>query len=425
MKRRLFLVAAFLLAAIVAPAFPRTKTQRMAEALDAPGGVFGSSAWGMMAVSFRGDTLADLHSRKRLVPASNLKLVTTGAALLALGEDYRFGTTLATDGYVRDSVLCGNLYVIGGGDPLMGTLFPYLPAPGETFVRWKQVLLDNGIAALGGDIVADGSYFSGERRHPDWSTEDAVTKDGVVPSGLTWRGDMEDPLPDGPLAAATHFRNWLVADSCIFAGLSVPRELPEGQAAPDSLYVLGTVPSEPLGSIVSVTNHRSDNFCAETLLKALGKKYAGADDYDSSVASLRKALAPLGLMARSGSMRFSDGSGLSRKNYVSPDFFVSFLRAMARTGEYGAFLESLPRPGGEDGTLRDRMPKAPASVKGRIYMKSGSLGGVRCFSGYILSADGNPSRTIAFSVMVNNYVGSQAVLASKLDELILSLAAEN
>lgn len=422
MKRLLTIAAAvLLLAGFARAASPRTAAQRLARSLDAPGGAFESSVWGVLAVNFSGDTLADLNRNRRMVPASNLKLLTTGAALLTFGGDHRFVTTFATDGAVRDSVLCGNLYIIGGGDPLIGTLFPYLPSPGETFGRWKSVLSGAGIKAIEGRIIADGSFFEGELRHPDWSTEDEMTKDGVVPSGLTWRGNMDDLLPDGPLAAAVHFRDWLDVDSTF---LAVGADACEGYAT-DSLTVLGTVASAPLREIVSITNHRSDNFCAETMLKALGKQYNGSDDYSSATAALRSALAPLGLKARSASMRFSDGSGLSRKNYVSPDFLVSFLRAMARTGVYPDYLESLPRPGRSDGTLKPRMAKAPAAVKDRIFMKSGSLGGVRCFSGYILPSDGNKAKTIAFSVMVNNYVGNQTVLASRLDELILALAAEN
>ena len=49
-----------------------------------------------------------------------------------------------------------------------------------------------GITRISGDIIGDGSYFKGERHHGDWSIEDEQTKDGVVPCGLTWRGQMGD-----------------------------------------------------------------------------------------------------------------------------------------------------------------------------------------------------------------------------------------
>ena len=420
--------------------------QRAVEALDAKGGALEHSVWGILAVTFDGDTLACLNPGKCMVPASNMKLVTTAGAYLKLGRNYRFTTSLATDGTVQDSILCGNLYIRGGGDPLTGNLFDYLPEEDIPFGKWRKVLEANGIRRIEGDIVGDGSYFSGELRHTDWSSEDERSKDGVVPSGLTWRGKMGDSIPDGPLAAATHFRRWLVQNgievngsACeLVAGGAVYGSFLSGPGrggsgvndtpatvSADSLTVLGTAQSATLNHIALIANHQSDNFCAETLLKAIGKAADGSDDYDTALEALHRALSPLGMAGPSRKMRFADGSGLSRKNYLSPEFLVGVLRAMARTSFYTDYLNSLPRPGRKDGTLQTRLPKAPAAVKNRIYMKSGSMNGVRCFSGYILPSGGNSRKTIAFSVMVNNYVGRQSELAPVLDDLILKLANEN
>ena len=428
----------------------QTKTvQTSVEALDSKGGALGHAVWGVLAVNFKGDTLAKLNKGKCMVPASNMKLVTTAAAYLKLGRDYRFNTTIATDGQIKDSTLCGNLYIIGGGDPLIGNLFSYLPKEDVPFSKWNKILTDNGIAQIEGAVVGDGSYFCGELRHSDWSTEDERSKDGVVPSGLTWRGKMGDSIPDGPLAAATHFRRWLIANGTPVSGTAAEtgvrqpsdRQCPdraplEGHGGalclsrtaivmPDSLTILGTAQSATLNHIASIANHQSDNFCAETLLKAIGKSNNGSDDYDTATTALHRALSPIGLAGPSAGMRFADGSGLSRKNYLSPEFLVSLLRGMARSRYYKDYLHSLPRPGRADGTLKTRLPKAPSAVKDRIYMKSGSMNGVRCFSGYILPSDGNTQNTICFSIMVNNYVGSQTKLAPVLDALILELANEN
>ncbi len=428
----------------------QTKTvQTSVEALDSKGGALEHSVWGILAVNFKGDTLANLNKGKCMVPASNMKLVTTAAAYLRLGRDYRFNTTIATDGQIKDSTLCGNLYIIGGGDPLIGNLFSYLPKEDVPFSKWNKILTDNGIARIEGAVVGDGSYFCGELRHSDWSTEDERSKDGVVPSGLTWRGKMGDSIPDGPLAAATHFRRWLIANGIPVSGTAAEtgaRQPSDGQCPdrapleghggalclsrtaivmPDSLTILGTAQSATLNHIASIANHQSDNFCAETLLKAIGKSNNGSDDYDTATAALHRALSPIGLAGPSAGMRFADGSGLSRKNYLSPEFLVSLLRGMARSRCYKDYLHSLPQPGRADGTLKTRLPKAPSAVKDRIYMKSGSMNGVRCFSGYILPSDGNSQNTICFSIMVNNYVGSQTKLAPVLDALILELANEN
>ena len=436
---------------------PATPVQKTVNALDAKGGALENSVWGILAVNFQGDTLVQLNKGKRMTPASNMKLVTTAAAYLKLGRNYTFKTQIATDGTIQDSTLVGNLYIIGGGDPLIGNLFTYLPKEDIPFGKWRKVLEDRGIRRIDGNVVGDGSYFGGERRHTDWSTEDEISKDGVVPAGLTWRGEMGDSIPDGPLAAATHFRRWLIQNGIAVSGIACemggeqvagsavygpsdgqcPDRAPlEGHgralcpsrtaiSAPDTLYLLGTAQSATLNHIATITNHQSDNFCAETLLKAIGKANNGSDDYDTATAALHRALAPIGLAGPSAKMRFADGSGLSRKNFVSPEFLVRILTGMARTSSYKDYLNSLPRPGRKDGTLQTRLPKAPAAVKNRIYMKSGSLSGVRCFSGYILPSDGDTRKTIAFSIMVNNHVGSQASLAPVLDQIILELANEN
>ena len=70
------------------------------------------------------------------------------------------------------------------------------------------------------------------------------------------------------------------------------------------------------------------------------------------------------------------------------------------------------------------MGKAPDSIKSRIKMKSGSMGGVLCFSGYILSPDGDRSKTIVFSILTNNFTAPAYAVGSILDEIIVSLALE-
>ena len=83
--------------------------------------VFSHAAVGIQAVRGNGETLISAGKDKMLVPASNMKLISTGAALFSLGPDYRFSTTLAHDGHISDGVLHGNLYIVGGGDPLLGS----------------------------------------------------------------------------------------------------------------------------------------------------------------------------------------------------------------------------------------------------------------------------------------------------------------
>ena len=93
-------------------------------------------------------------------------------------------------------------------------------------------------------------------------------------------------------------------------------------------------------------------------------------------------------------IRLADGSGLSRMNYVSARWLTDYLHQMRQSPAFDAFLASLPAPG--QGTLNFISVKSGE----RIRMKSGSMDGVLCYSGYILDGEGNPS--LSFSILTNN-----------------------
>ena len=196
-------------------------------------------------------------------------------------------------------------------------------------------------------------------------------------------------------------------------------EAPELAAPESAMTSLGSTWSSRLSRIVARANHDSDNFYAETLLRTLGKLIRGSASYDSCYVALDDAFLTLGIR-NGGRVQVRDGSGLSRKNFVSPAFFVDFLSRMARTEESDLFIHSLPQPG--VGTLQPRMQKAPRELKSRIYMKSGSMNGVRCFSGYILPEDGRLENAIVFSLLVNNVSRGSSTIMSQIDAMILALA---
>ena len=94
---------------------------------------------------------------------------------------------------------------------------------------------------------------------------------------------------------------------------------------------------------------------------------------------------------------------------------------MLKSKACGPYLASLPSPG--NGTLKNRMPLAPQATKKRILMKSGSMNGVLCFSGYILPVDPK-GEIIVFSILTNNVSGPSYAVGMIIDEILLSLAAE-
>lgn len=155
---------------------------------------------------------------------------------------------------------------------------------------------------------------------------------------------------------------------------------------------IGCTESPKLGEIARLTNWHSDNFYAESFLRAMGEAATADACYDSCQVAILDVLEDLGLSTES--IYLADGSGLSRTNCISARWMTDFLMAMEKSPAFGAFLASLPAPG--QGTLNVvRLPQGK-----RVRMKSGSMNGVLCYSGYILDSKGKPLYT--FSLLTNN-----------------------
>ncbi len=130
-----------------------------------------SGRWGVLATSLDwGDTLLALNPHQPLVPASNVKLLTSAAAFRALGPDFRYTTFLLSTAPVRDDTLEGDLVLYGTGDPTFSSRF--YPQETAALDSLAQGVLEAGIRTVRGDLVVDGSYFAGPELHPDWNPED-------------------------------------------------------------------------------------------------------------------------------------------------------------------------------------------------------------------------------------------------------------
>ena len=132
---------------------------------------WGDAQWGALVYSLdSGDTLFAIAPDSALAPASNMKLLTTAAALHRLGPDYRFHTYLLSDATVRDGALKGNLTIFGTGDP--GISDRFFGRKDEVFQRLIDQLESAGISEISGDLVADASFFPGPLRSEGWEPED-------------------------------------------------------------------------------------------------------------------------------------------------------------------------------------------------------------------------------------------------------------
>lgn len=449
---------------------------------------------GICARTGDGRILADIDADNTIIPASNMKLISTGTALHRLGPGHRFETRIGHDGQISSGVLKGNLYIVGGGDPTTCSKDSIAIPQAELFSSWERIIRDAGIKRIEGYIVGDGRYFDGMPEHPSWQWSDIGTYYGSGPTGLMFYENTQsfkasagknigDPVniapsyPETPwmefryncttgeagtgdqlymyasdLSAiaeirgtfgvdradkrvdctnkfpeytlASYFADYLKgrgitsdgpADFRLCTGLSAAR--------PEDIRILGSTSSPTLDRIVFETNHASNNLYAETLGKALGKAITGSACYDSTYIAVGTVLKDLGVDITYG-FKAADGSGLSRKNYVSPDFFCRFLTAMMASPHFEDFIYSLPSPG-SNGTLANNMKNSPAEMKARIKVKSGSMEGVRCYSGYIIPSEGCKDETIVFSIMVNNCTAPSRKVRQLLDKIIATLAASN
>jgi D-alanyl-D-alanine carboxypeptidase/D-alanyl-D-alanine-endopeptidase (penicillin-binding protein 4) len=149
--------------------------------------------WGLSIVdAASGEVLYEKNAASYFVPASNMKLLTTALALDKLGVNYRFRTTLETDGVLSPSgLLTGNLILVGRGDPnLSNRKFPFETKeefdgpPDRVLAELADRLLARGVKEISGDIVGDDSYFPRERYPDGWEIDDMVWEYGAAISAI-------------------------------------------------------------------------------------------------------------------------------------------------------------------------------------------------------------------------------------------------
>ena len=127
--------------------------------------------WGVLVVSLdQGDTLFAFGADAPLAPASNMKLLTTAAALRRLGPDFRFQTYLLSEGTVSNGVLHGDLVLYGTGDP--GISDRFFSSKDEVLRLLVDQLEQLGITEVSGQLVADASHLPGPLRPTGWDPAD-------------------------------------------------------------------------------------------------------------------------------------------------------------------------------------------------------------------------------------------------------------
>ena len=437
---------------------------------------FSRSRWGILIQPLSSTaTLYSRDSQKYFIPASNVKLLTTAAALQKLGADFRIKTSV----YSGEN---GDLYIAGRGDPSIT----------ETQLKsLAQQLKRRGISGVN-ELIGDDSYFQGSGVNPNWEWEDAQAGYGAPVNSLIFNQNaielLLSPQAIGQPLKVTFAEpkltnQWQIQNNSVTVAqnesefIAVGRDFDRsairvsGQlkvgAASESAYVavvnpannfiqhfqqvlaaegipvkqalvastsgklnqeLAAVESPALAELIKETNRESNNLYAEVLLRLLGKVTGNMpvlqtltgkmpvpqeDTSEIGLKELKTALTQLGV--NPNSYKLADGSGLSRHNLISPEALVQTLRLMANSSTASVYRASLP-VAGESGTLKNRLISTPNRVI--LQAKTGTLSGVSALSGYIEVPNYEP---LVFSIIVNQSDQSAAKVRSATDEIVLLL----
>ncbi|MDZ8035504.1 D-alanyl-D-alanine carboxypeptidase/D-alanyl-D-alanine-endopeptidase [Nostoc sp. DedSLP04] len=425
--------------------------------------LFSRGRWGILIQPLStGSTLYSRDSQKYFTPASNLKLLTTAAALQELGANFRIRTSIYQNGN-------GILRVVGRGDPSLSD---------TELQKLAQQLKQKGITQIQ-QLNADDSYIQGDIVNPTWQWEDVQSSDGVPVSSFILNQNIFSfklvPQAVGKSLQVLWLdpgeaKQWRIINQSITVPqnqpsyVNVTRELSgtvlriQGQLATNSeeslidlpvvdpnyyflrrfRTVLATekitlgqtlvvnggvnqqeiafVESPPLAELLAETNLNSNNLYAEALLRALAVKKTRLKNQTSANVGLEVVKASLTkLGVDPANYILVDGSGLSRRDLVTPEAFVQTLRGMAKTPTAYIYRASLP-VAGKSGTLKGRFQGTPA--EGIVQAKTGTLTGVVSLSGYMNAPKYEP---LVFSIIVNQSNQSATVIRQAIDEVVVLL----
>jgi D-alanyl-D-alanine carboxypeptidase/D-alanyl-D-alanine-endopeptidase (penicillin-binding protein 4) len=353
---------------------------------------------GCFTTAVDGEEVVDAAGGRAVLPASNVKLLTAAVALEMLGADHRFTTTVRATG--RDGATAGTLYLVGGGDPVLGTQ-DYLVASAaqdtypQPLVTPLESLADeivaSGITRVTGGIVGDASRYDAEQRVPSWPPSYVAERQAGPLSALLVNDGSAQLSPLRPTDEPAEHAADVLRDLLTARGVTVDGGVSSGVAPADATDV-AAVQSATLAELMPDLLAWSDNTTAELLVKELavatgsvpGSRPAGLAAID---ATLRTWGVPM------DGVVLADGSGLDRGNRLTCDALGAVL---ARSGADGPLAAGLA-VAGQTGTLARYFVDSPA--QGRLVGKTGTLTGARALSGFVAAEDG--TRHIAFNYIEN------------------------
>ncbi len=410
-----------------------------------------------------GEVLYELNARKKFIPASNVKLITTAAAMEILKPEFRYRTVLSANGIVEASTLKGSLVIKGSGDPTLGSR--YFAAGATVFHDWADALLKLGIRKIDGAVLVDNSCFQGLSLERDWSTEEDVFCYSPEINAFSYGDNCASVLivPGVELDAQALTHVMPMTEEVIIVNKvstdrkgGLPRIRLKRLGYPNVLEISGTLPLGGEALELPVAVRSAHFFGASLFLDVLrasgitvtggmnilraGSQTDGADEkligiYHSPplwqiipvINGLSRNL-PAELLFEAleresfttkeyGTISTSSIGGFMKKvGFYEEEYSIVDGSGLSRSNQLSPsqivrvlkYVADTPyfdlfyrslSTAGVDGTLRKAMIETPCA--GNLKGKSGTLQNVRNLSGYVTTADGE---LLAISFMLNGVV---------------------
>ncbi len=479
LKRYFFICVIFLGNFVVA----QTTMQQKLDAFTSYSG-FATGSISLMAMDLTtGTTLMDYNCSTALPSASTMKLFSTASAIELLGPDYKAKTSLYYEGSIStDSILTGNIWIIGGGDMTLGSMYFNEDGKQADFlVNWSEAIKKAGIKSITGSIIADASKFGYEGVPDGWNWSDMGNYYGAGFSGLTIFDNMlkynfktgvagknAQLTSTFPIVENFVFHNYIQSaavrgdNSYVYgAPYSLDRfatgTLPANTAnftvkgsLPDPEYQVAYELHKTLverGAIISglpLAKRHNDNMKSRTNLKLI-KEFEGNSVLEIAKITNFKSinLFAEGLLCSVGYAKTGNGSTSASGNYIENYWGTKFNATglhindgsgLSRTNAVSAyhFCSLLKSMYGSKNyaTFLSTLPVAGESgtlknvcrnqtAHGRLKAKSGTMNRIKSYSGYIETKTG---KTIAVAIIVNNYTCSTSTVVDQMEKIFNALA---
>lgn len=356
------------------------------------------------------------NSDVSVIPASNLKLITAAVALDVLGPGFTFTTTVTGPAPVN-GVISGDVYLVGGGDPVLSEQWYTQPSSSRKRPPLHSTSIEGladamaavGVTRITGRVLGDGSRYDDERFPPGWANDVRVSLDGGAVGALVVNDSRSanDSQSDQPAAKAAQTFAGLLDDR----GIAVDGS--EAGIAPAGLGVLASVQSAPLTDILNELLATSDNLTAEMMVKEIGVAVAQTGTRNAGLQVMLDRLVTWGVP--STGVVLTDGSGLSHDNQLTCATLAGVLRRGSATDGVGAGLAVA----GQDGsTLAESFQQG--GLVGVLQGKTGTLHNpneVKSLTGYFVTAPDE----VEFVLLLNGVAATE--YATAWDQLAAALLA--